>query len=251
LVRVLICQVKSHGFKSRFPRNKMFIVSFKYNIKNFLVKVINKVLYILSIFIYNIKSEILAIRINIFFNLPVIKKLEYFFEIVNSDKKYIINNINKSFIYLKKNFKNYIEYINIMKNFGILKDFFNYIIKKSYNPRFFYKFGAILILKSSFKTSFLFLYSPDLKLIKQWSVKMFPKLERRRNTKYNIQKMVYSLNSFLKLNNYRYIHLILKGKGLGRYNFLKSFDRRIKILSIEEKSSIPFGGCRSQKKPRK
>jgi ribosomal protein S11 len=242
MVRVLICQVRSHGFESRFPRNKIFM----YNLEK---KKSNNKSYINFNNIKK-KSYIKVKKISSYLKINYLERQMYK-KIIKINKKYC--NSNRSFKVFGKVFNNYLEYCNFMLGFGTLNNFINMYRKKNIGKaKIFSKFGIRLLFKSSFKTSFIFLYSYNFKLIKQWSVKMFPKLERRRNTKYNIQKMVYSLNSFLKSNKYKYIHLIVMGKGLGRYNFLKSFNKKnVKIVSIEEKTPIPFGGCRLSKRPRK
>ena len=82
------------------------------------------------------------------------------------------------------------------------------------------------------------------------------KLKRKNNSLvlYQICKNVITVlrrrNGHMKLKNLL-MKVIIKGVGQGRYHVIKHLGRRVKIASINDITSVPFNGCRQQKKKRR
>lgn len=73
----------------------------------------------------------------------------------------------------------------------------------------------------------------------------------KRSTSYASQRIANVLGRKLYSIGFRFVYIIVKGFGNGRYSSLKGFNSAgIKILTIVDKTSIPFNGCKSRKKRR-
>lgn len=113
-----------------------------------------------------------------------------------------------------------------------------------------------ILIKSSYKNSLIFLYNNNSLLIKQWSIrsKNYLKTERKKNTKYNLSKMVLEIKNFLIINKIKYLKLIFIGRGLNKNFFLdfllENSGTCFFILTIKDKTPVPFNGCRRSKKKR-
>jgi ribosomal protein S11 len=113
-----------------------------------------------------------------------------------------------------------------------------------------------IIVKSTYKNSQFFLYE-NLKLLKQWSIKakQYKKSDKRKNTKYNLNELVYDMKGYIKGKDISYINLIFIGiRGISRryfLTFLLENNKNLKILKIINKTKTPFNGCRPKKKKRK
>lgn len=144
---------------------------------------------------------------------------------------------------------NKISYTNIIKNTNkINKKNILFISNK--------KILHELIIHSSYKRTIIYLYNYDFKLIKQWSIKSkkYNKLERRKNTKYNLYKLTRDIKYFCFIQKIFYINLTFIGTGLARRYFLDFLLYRpnnITIIKILDKTPLPFNGCRPKKKKRK
>ena len=86
------------------------------------------------------------------------------------------------------------------------------------------------------------------KLIKQFSTKSLKKTTYKKNTTYNINGIVFKLNSFLKFKRITKLNVVIKGIAYGRRNIVRNLDRNIRILSARYKVLRPFNGCRKKKK---
>jgi len=113
-----------------------------------------------------------------------------------------------------------------------------------------------IIIKSSYKNSQFFLYN-NLKLLKQWSIKskLYKKSDKRKNTKYNLNELVYSIKNYIEDKKIFYISLIFTGiQGIAKRYFLQFLlenNKNLKILKIVKGTKVPFNGCRPKKKKRK
>lgn len=110
----------------------------------------------------------------------------------------------------------------------------------------------IIHIKSSFKNTIITLTTYQGKIFKRWSTKSLKKIDLRKNTPYNIQKIIIELNKYIESNKLNYFFLIFKGKGKGRFQFLKNFNKKnIIFLSILDKTPIVFNGCKPKKEKRR
>lgn len=98
----------------------------------------------------------------------------------------------------------------------------------------------------------------DNKVIYQISSKSSKLKAKKKNNPYILRNISSILNKLI-LKNQKLgaktkrlpIQLFLKGFGIGRYHILKNFSRRIKIKLIEDRTFLPFNGCRPSKKKRR
>jgi ribosomal protein S11 len=108
-----------------------------------------------------------------------------------------------------------------------------------------------LHVQASFKNTILYLTNKEGKLIKQISTKSLKKTTFKKNTTYNINGIVFKMNSFLKKKRIKKLNIIIKGTAYGRRNIVRNLDREIRILSARYKVLRPFNGCRKKKKKRR
>jgi small subunit ribosomal protein S11 len=73
----------------------------------------------------------------------------------------------------------------------------------------------------------------------------------KRSTFYAGQKIAILLGKKLYFMGFKYMFLSIKGFGNGRYSSIKGFGSTgLIILNIQDKTPIPFNGCRASKKRR-
>lgn len=74
----------------------------------------------------------------------------------------------------------------------------------------------------------------------------------KKNSPYVVQNVSTELSKIIIKSGIKYLKCYIKGLGLGRYNFLKSLQKRkIKILYIKDRTPLPFNGCRPKKVKRR
>lgn len=81
---------------------------------------------------------------------------------------------------------------------------------------------------------------------------------KKKNNPYILRNISYILNNLILKNQRKAgkkttlpINLFFKGFGKGRYHILKNFSRKVKIKFIEDRTFLPFNGCRVSKKKRR
>lgn len=107
---------------------------------------------------------------------------------------------------------------------------------------------ANLYIKSAFKNTILTLTDSENKPLRQWSTKSLKKIDTKKNSPYNIQRISHSMINFAQKKKIKVLKLYINGKGMGRYNVVKHLKRKFKIFYIEDITPVPFNGCRSKKK---
>lgn len=112
---------------------------------------------------------------------------------------------------------------------------------------------AHLYINCTLKNTILSLTNEKGQLYKQWSSKSLKKtLNLKKNSPYNIHFISYKVKKFLIFKKIYCLKIFIKGKGLGRYNVIKNFIcKKIKILYIYDKTTLPFNGCRLSKQKRR
>nr|QEM01565.1 30S ribosomal protein S11 [Nephromyces sp. ex Molgula occidentalis] len=96
-------------------------------------------------------------------------------------------------------------------------------------------------------------------LLKTYSFGSFGfKTNQKKNTPFALEKIITSVLFTIINKNYIYINIIFKGTMyLKRKLFLNIIllnlykHKHIKILSIKDKTSFPYNGCRLKNKPKK
>ena len=81
---------------------------------------------------------------------------------------------------------------------------------------------------------------------------------KKKNNPYILRNISYILNKLITKNQRKTgqkanlpVNLFFKGFGKGRYHILKNFSRKVKIKFIEDRTFLPFNGCRASKKKRR
>jgi len=81
---------------------------------------------------------------------------------------------------------------------------------------------------------------------------------KKKNNPYILRNISYILNKLIIKNQRKTgqkislpVNLFFKGFGKGRYHILKNFSRKVKIKFIEDRTFLPFNGCRASKKKRR
>jgi len=83
------------------------------------------------------------------------------------------------------------------------------------------------------------------------STKQLAETKRFRNNHYTLQKLAKTIiNKFQQLNIY-YTIVKIKGIGSGRYQLTKHFKKFLYISLLQDRTSLPFNGCRPKKPKRK
>lgn len=73
----------------------------------------------------------------------------------------------------------------------------------------------------------------------------------KRSTSYASQRIATILGKKLYFLGFKYVYIIVKGFGNGRYSSIKGFSLAgLIILNVFDKTSLPFNGCRAPKKRR-
>ena len=108
-----------------------------------------------------------------------------------------------------------------------------------------------LHVQASFKNTILYLTNKEGKLIKQISTKSLKKTTFKKNTTYNINGIVFRMNSILKSKKINKLNIVIKGTAYGRRNIVRNLNNKIRILSARYKVLRPFNGCRKKKEKRR
>ena len=110
-----------------------------------------------------------------------------------------------------------------------------------------------LHIKYSFKNTIIYLTKNNGELIKQWSTKSLKKIEKRKNTPYNIQLLCSQIYKYLKTKKINYFKLILFGKKNYKRKFIfrNLKIRKFKVFSVHDHTPISYNGCRPKKQRRK
>ena len=106
--------------------------------------------------------------------------------------------------------------------------------------------------------------SIDNKVVYQISSKSLQSKTKKKNNPHTLRSISYILNKLILKNQPKKnktnkqpkiqapINLFFRGFGKGRYHILKRFNRKkIKIKLIEDRTFLPFNGCRASKKKRR
>ena len=73
----------------------------------------------------------------------------------------------------------------------------------------------------------------------------------RKSTTYAAQAAAESIIKKAKVLGYTHLRLRVKGLGRGKQNCLRALSKSgLRIISLEDKTSIPYNGCRNSKKRR-
>lgn len=108
-----------------------------------------------------------------------------------------------------------------------------------------------LHIQANLKNTIISLTKDNGNLLKQWSTKSLKKTKFKKNTKYNVQLILFKINHYIQLKKIKRINIYFKGTGLGRFNILRVFKKKYSVIdSIFDKTPIPFNGCRLKKKRR-
>lgn len=97
---------------------------------------------------------------------------------------------------------------------------------------------------------------PDNKVFFQISSRGYPIKMRKKNNAYILQKMSMQIIAQVKKLKKARAHIFIKGVGQGRYNVVKylsskNLSKKLKIISINDRTPIPFNGCRPKKQKRR
>lgn len=110
---------------------------------------------------------------------------------------------------------------------------------------------ACLYITCTFKNTLLTLTNSTNQTLGQYSSRSYPLKVKRKNNPYILQQMTNQIINQLKSLNYRYLSIVFKGIGMGRYHVLKHLKKKIKIFMIQDQTRVPFNGCRLPKPKRK
>ena len=73
----------------------------------------------------------------------------------------------------------------------------------------------------------------------------------RKSTTYAAQAAAENIVKKAKILGYTHLRLLVKGLGRGKQSCLRALSKSgLKIISIEDKTGIPYNGCRLSKKRR-
>ena len=107
-------------------------------------------------------------------------------------------------------------------------------------------------IQCSLKNTIISLTKSNGNLLKQWSTKSLKKTELKKNTPYNVQLITNRLIKYMSILKIKYLKILMKGNGVGRYNVIKNIKRKkFKVLYIIEQTVLPFNGCRQKKQKRR
>lgn len=110
---------------------------------------------------------------------------------------------------------------------------------------------ACLYITCTFKNTLVTLTTSLQQTISQYSSQRYPAKVKRKNNPYVLQHLTNQIAQQLKSMRYKYVCIILKGVGIGRYHVLKHIKKKFKIFMIHDKTNTPFNGCRLPKPKRK
>lgn len=110
-----------------------------------------------------------------------------------------------------------------------------------------------IYIKYSFKNTIINIANYSGQMIKQWSTQSLKKIDRRKNTPYNIQEICKQIQNFIHLKKLQNFKIFLNGKKNYRRKFiLKNLNlKNLNIIMVIDRTPIIFNGCRSKKQKRK
>lgn len=110
---------------------------------------------------------------------------------------------------------------------------------------------AFVFVKCTFRNTLITITNENQEPLFQRSSRGYPTKLKRKNNPYILQKVMLQVVTFLKKLKYRHLYIFINGVGAGRYNILKHLVKRFKIIVIQDKTRVPFNGCRLPKPKRK
>ena len=112
---------------------------------------------------------------------------------------------------------------------------------------------ASIYIKCTLKNTLISVTDFDHNLLYQTSSKSYKAKMKRKNNAYVLHQLALEIINELKKSNIKkkYLRIYIKGVGAGRYNIIKHLKRKFKILLIEDRTNVPFNGCRPKKIKRK
>lgn len=105
----------------------------------------------------------------------------------------------------------------------------------------------------SFKNTIISINTHKNEKLKQWSTKSLKKLDRRKNSPYNIKYLCKQIVNYIKIRKLILFKIFLKGtKNYRRKFILKNLKvNDLNILSVIDNTPVVFNGCRPKKLKRK
>lgn len=110
---------------------------------------------------------------------------------------------------------------------------------------------AFIYIKSTFKNTLITITNTNQEPLFQISSRSYNAKVKQKNNPYILHKVTLQLIHFLKCSKYKKLYIFLDGIGPGRYNIMKHLIKHFKILFIQDKTNVPFNGCRLTKPKRK
>lgn len=110
---------------------------------------------------------------------------------------------------------------------------------------------AFIYIKCTLKNTLITVTNSKKEPLFQKSSRSYNLKIKRKNNPYILNKITMEIVKTLKQLRYKKLGIYINGIGSGRYNILKHLVRKFRILIIEDRTSVPFNGCRAKKKKRK
>ena len=110
--------------------------------------------------------------------------------------------------------------------------------------------NVYVYIQCTLKNTLITVTNENKEPVFQISSKSLLKKSKRRNSPYILYETTQQLIKKLKESNCATLSIIIRGIGSGRYNVIKHL-RKFKILSIEDRTFLPFNGCRPKKTKRR
>ena len=110
---------------------------------------------------------------------------------------------------------------------------------------------AFIYIKCTLKNTLITVTNSKKEPIFQRSSRSYDLKIKRKNNPYILSKITFEIIDMLKKLRYVKLGIYINGIGSGRYNILKHLTKKFKILIIEDRTRIPFNGCRAKKRKRK
>ena len=110
---------------------------------------------------------------------------------------------------------------------------------------------AFIYIKCTLKNTLITVTNTKKEPLFQKSSRSYDLKIKRKNNPYILSKITFEIIDILKKLKYKKLCIYINGIGSGRYNILKHLTKTFKILIIEDRTRIPFNGCRARKKKRK
>ena len=110
---------------------------------------------------------------------------------------------------------------------------------------------AFIYIKCTLKNTLITVTNSKKKPLFQKSSRGYNLKIKRKNNPYILHKITLEIIKILKKLRYKRLGIYINGIGSGRYNIVKYLIKKFKILIIEDRTNLPFNGCRPKKKKRK